>query len=222
MKITVFNIFNGKKVVLESNLSLLEYLKTNKKVNLSGANLSGANLSEANLSEANLSVANLSEANLSEAYLSGANLHGANLYVAYLSEAYLSGANLSEANLSEAYLSGANLSGTNLYRANLYGVSLSQLLRNNSVQSLLTIIHWNNLSDSLVLEMMRHDAESCGVDKMSKWASGGFLCPFIRRIRDYHFKENPRLWVSGIPLYRGIELLKILCKTENIVVEEGI
>jgi hypothetical protein len=162
--------------------------KEGSRANLYGANLSGANLYEANLSGANLSGANLS----------GANLSGANLY---------------EANLSGANLYGANLSGANLYEANLSG-----LLKRNSVHSLLTVINWGQLPDDLTLEMMRHDAESCGQEAMQAWVDSG-LCPFHDSVRDYQFQENKALWVKGSPQYRGMELLKKLCEAKGYKLE---
>jgi hypothetical protein len=62
--------------------------------------------------------------------------------------------------------------------------------------------------------MMRHDAESCGLEKMTAWAKGG-NCPFSGAKRDYQFQENKELWVEGTPQLRGMELLKALCKYKN-------
>jgi len=121
---------------------------------------------------------------------------------------------LSGANLSGAYLSGADLSGADLYgaylsRADLSGAYLSGILKHNSVQTILTIINWGSLSDKMTLEMMRHDAESCGIEAMTTWANGGH-CPFFNKKRDYMFQENAKLWKIGKPKLRGIKLLEAL------------
>ena len=140
----------------------------------------------------------------------GANLSGANLKGANLEGAYLEGANL-----KGAYLSGANLEGANLYDANLEGAYLEDLLINNSVHTLLEIIDWGELSDKLTLELMRHDAESCGIEAMTKWADGD-ECPFKTTIRDFQFKEKEELWKKGEPKLRGMELLKTLAKEKGM------
>ena len=200
MNIEIRNRFEGNIIICGEYESVKDCLEKNRGADLSRANLSGAYLYGANLSGANLY---------------GANLSGANLYGADLSRANLSGAYLYGANLSGAYLSGANLSGANLYGAYLSGANLYDLLHFNSVQTLLVIIDWNTLSDKMTLEMMRHDAESCGLDKMSMWASGG-TCPFANSKRDYMFQENRTLWKPGKPKLRGMELLKALCKEKDI------
>ena len=118
-------------------------------------------------------------------------------------------ANLYGANLSWANLSGANLSGAYLTRADLTGTDLYQLLKSNSVHTLLCAIFWGKLPDDLTLEMMRHDAESCGIEAMQKWADGG-VCPFSDSVRDYRFQERGDLWGSGVPTLRGRALLEAL------------
>ena len=135
----------------------------------------------------------------------GANLEDTNLYGAYLSGVNLSGVNLK----------GANLEGVNLEGANLKGAYLEDLLINNSVHTLLEIIDWGELSDKLTLELMRHDAESCGMKAMTKWADGD-ECPFKTTIRDFQFKEKEELWKKGEPKLRGMELLKTLAKEKGM------
>jgi hypothetical protein len=185
------------------------------------ADLYGAYLSGANLSGANLYNANLSHANLSGAYLSGANLSGANLSDADLSRAYLSGANLYNANLSRAYLSRAYLSDADLYGAylsdaDLYGANLSK-----AVYAAITILRafWRLPADAkyLTLELMAHDAESCGIEAMDKWAADKGGCPFEHSERDYYFKEDKQLWLSAspadkVPKLRGRKLLEALAE----------
>jgi hypothetical protein len=153
-----------------------------------------------------------SRANLSVANLSGANLSGANLSRADLSRANLSWTNLSRANLSGANLSGANLSWANLSRADLQNTiyAVSVILR----------AYWYLPPDAkhLTLELMAHDAESCGINAMNKWAEGKAGCPFFEHSeRDFYFKEDKGLWLSAspkdkIPKLRGRKLLEALCE----------
>ena len=152
--------------------------------------------SEANLSRANLSRANLSEANLSRADLSRADL----------SRADLSWANLSRADLSWADLSRADLSRADLSKT-IYAVAV--ILR----------AYWYLPADAkhLTLELMAHDAESCGIDAMDKWALGKGSCPFERSERDFYFQEDKGLWLSAssadkIPKLRGRKLLEALAE----------
>jgi Pentapeptide repeats (8 copies) len=201
----ITNRFSGNvmfEIDAETMRAALEQ-KVKERANLSGANLSGAHLGGADLSMADLRGADLRGADLRGADLRGANLRGANLR-----GANLSGANLSGANLCGAYLSWANLSW-----ANLCG-----LLRSNSVHTLLTTIDWGKLPDDLTLEMMRHDAESCGAEAMNKWAKTG-TCPFSTSARDYQFTENKSLWKSGKPKYRGMALLVKLCEAKGYKLE---
>ena len=150
--------------------------------------------------------ANLSRADLSRADLSGANLSGADLSGANLSRADLSGADLSGANLSRANLPGADLSGADLSGARY---SITVILR----------ITWGTLSAKLTLELMRHDAESCGMTAMNKWAKGG-SCPFANSERDFYFEEKKELWKPGVPKLRGRKLLEALAKEKEIKLKD--
>ena len=67
----------------------------------------------------------------------------------------------------------------------------------------------------MTLELMRHDAEFVGCDKMAVWANGGDW-PYEKMERDFVFKEKKEIWVSGDPKLRGIELFRALCKEKNI------
>jgi hypothetical protein len=141
----------------------------------------------------------------------------ADLSYVNLRSADLSSANLSYANLRFANLSSANLRSADLRSADLRFADLSQLLFSNSVTTLLTIIDWGQLSDELTLELMRHDAESCGIEAMTKWAnSTDGNCPFNGTVRDFQFAENKKLWVEGTPKYRGMRLLKLLAKEKGM------
>ena len=162
-----------------------------------------------------------------KADLIGANLSGADLIGANLSGADLSGANLRYANLIGANLRDANLRYADLIGANLRDANLRDLLKAASVSSLLQAIPWGNITSELTLEMMAHDAESCGIKKMDEWAKGG-KCPFSDGVRDYYFQESRGVWREAKaenkkPKYRGLILLIKLCdaygiKTEGVTV----
>jgi hypothetical protein len=71
----------------------------------------------------------------------------------------------------------------------------------------------------MTLEMMRHDAESCGIEAMNNWIKTN-KCPFVDSKRDYMFQEKKELWIPGIPELRGMELLKALCKEKGYKLED--
>ena len=119
----------------------------------------------------------------------------------------LSGADLSGADLSGADLSGADLSGANLYRANLRSAKYSLLAALRSC--------WNVYTDSLILELMRWDALSCGVEKMTAWAKGG-SCPFDKLDRDFNFQESRKLWKPGKPKMNHRQLFEALCAETKV------
>ena len=214
---------NGEIIFCEDENNICKII-SNYGANLYGADLYGADLRGANLYGADLRGADLRGANLRGADLYGADLRGADLY-----GANLSGANLRGADLRGADLYGANLRGANLSGANLRGADLKDLLIQNSILSLLQLIDWNKLPDNLTLELMAHDAESCGIEAMNKWAKNNVEkrineCPFNNRIRDYQFQENYNLWYNSttdqkIPKLRGMALLLELCKTYGIKTE---
>ena len=129
-------------------------------------------------------------------------------------------ADLRGAYLGGADLGGADLGGADLGGAYLGGAYLRDLLRSNSVHTLLTTIDWGQIPDDLTLEMMRHDAESCGLKAMTAWANNSGGCPFSNSVRDYQFQENKALWVPGPPQYRGTDLLKKLCVAKGIKTED--
>jgi hypothetical protein len=182
------------------------------RASLNGANLDGASLDGSNLTGASLYRASLNGANLDGASLDGSNLTGASLYRASLDGASLTGASLTGASLNGASLDGANLTGASLYRASLNGASL-----NGAKYSIISfvIIEFGELSDKLTIELMRHDAEFCGEDKMSAWANGGD-CPYSDMCRDFYFTEKKALWKPGKPKLRGVELWRALANEKNI------
>jgi hypothetical protein len=211
MNVEIKNRFTSHIIIVGEYASIKEALEKNRGADLQGADLRGAYLQGADLRGADLRGAYLWGAYLRGAYLQGADLRGADLRVAYLRGAYLRGAYLQGADLRGADLQGADLQGAYLQGADL---NISDLLKNNSVQTILTIINWSKLSDDLTLEMMRHDAESCGIKAMTDWTKIN-ICPFGNSRRDYLFQENKSLWVEGVPQLRGIELLRALSKEKG-------
>jgi len=108
-----------------------------------------------------------------------------------------------------ANLSCANLSGANLSKA-VYAITV--ILR----------AFWYLPPDAkhLTLELMAHDAESCGIDAMDKWAQGG-SCPFEHSERDFYFQEDKGLWLSAkkedkVPKLRGRKLLEALAEATGV------
>ena len=192
-EIIVSRKYSSTKIAVEKN-----------KQNLSEANLRGINLSGTELSGANLILADLRRADLYRANLRETDLYGANL-----SEANLIWVNLRRANLSEA-----NLNGADLWKTNLNEVDLREA--NYSI-SIMNQIDWDELSDELTLELMRHDAEICGSKAMTNWVKGG-KCPFstgnIQRL--FYFNEKKELWKPGKPRLHNMELWKALCKEKGI------
>jgi hypothetical protein len=145
-----------------------------------------------------------------ETFLRAVEQKYANLRSADLRSADLSSANLRSADLRSANLRSADLSSANLSFAK---TKLSNLLKSNSVATLLQQ-YWGQLPDDLCLEMMHHDAESCGIGAMNNWVKTD-KCPFDGSVRDYHFIENKSLWKAGKPKLRGVELLKALWRAKG-------
>ena len=121
--------------------------------------------------------------------------------------------NLAYAYLSGANLPGANLSDVNLIRSNLSGARYST---NELLQS-----YWSlPPKHPLILELMAHDAEYCGIAKMDEWAKGGY-CPFKDSVREYFFPEDREMWLSAntedkVPKLRCKKLLEALCEATNV------
>jgi hypothetical protein len=202
------------------------------RASLNGASLNGASLNEASLNGASLNGALLNGALLNRALLNGASLsrallNGALLNRASLSRASLNGASLNRASLDDASLDDASLNGASLNGALLNGALLNRASLNraslngasllNASYSIITIlkINWGELPDDLTLELMRHDAEFVGNDKMKEWIKSD-TCPYVNHCRDFYFKEKKELWKPGKPKLRGYDLFEALCDAKNI------
>jgi len=194
---------------------------------LNGASLNGASLNEASMNCASLNGASLNEASLNCASLNCASLNGASLNCASLNRTSLNRASLNgaslidasliEASLIEASLIDALLDRVSLIEASLNCASLNGASLNYARYSISTIlkISWGTLSDSLILELMRHDAEFIGYKAMDTWATGG-PCQYKTQMRDFYFAEKRSLWKKGKPKLRGLELFVALCKERKI------
>jgi len=210
------NRFTGKIIV--GGEKTLRQLTEEKRANLHGADLCGADLYEADLCGADLYGANLygadlRGADLHEADLCGANLYGADLRGADLRGADLYGADLHGANLYGADLHGADLHGANLYGANLCGAKI-EFHKFPSIR-LISSIYLNNLSVTLMLELMRRDAFAHPYpEKFDEWAKGG-KCPYQNEERFWLFVEKRNLWRKGKPQMRDSDLIIEICKSQG-------
>ena len=133
----------------------------------------------------------------------------------------LSGSNLSYSNLRGSDLRGSNLRDSDLSGSNLSGSDLSGSNLRGSIYSVVNVLRtfWGLPDDAkhLTLELMAHDAESCGIEAMDKWAKDEAGCPFAHSERDYYFQEDRQLWLSAsaadkVPKLRGRKLLEALCE----------
>jgi len=112
-------------------------------------------------------------------------------------------AKINKGEWKEADLWGANLGGADLRGAKY------------SIPILLHSVNWDELSDKLTLELMRHDALLVGNKAMNEWAKDG-NCPFVKTIRGFYFNEKGKLWKLGKPKMNEMELWIALCKEKNI------
>lgn len=146
------------------------------------------------------------------------NVYTIDLNRVNLDGAFLNGVSLNKASLNKASLDEASLIGASLDEASLNGSSLDKASLINAkyqITNLLYSINWGELSDELTLELMRHDAEIIGIDKMNEWSDGG-KCPYDNMYRDFKFAIKEKLWKAGKPKLRGLKLFKALCKEKNI------
>jgi uncharacterized protein YjbI with pentapeptide repeats len=110
---------------------------------LEGVNLVGANLERANLGSVRLEGADLSSAQLQGSDLFQAHLQNASLNAAQLEHASLVAAQLSDANLDLAQLTSAGLFMAQLQGAKLTGISLDQIVLDNTN---LTVVSWEGVA----------------------------------------------------------------------------
>jgi len=147
------------------------------------------------------------------AELSYADLRNADMRNADLRNADMRGADMQHVNMQGANMQGADMRSANMQGANMQGADMRYA--KFSILSFLRISICGDISDNLILELMRHDAEFTGKDKMSVWAKGG-ECPYKDMERDFLFDENPKLWKHGNPKLRGLSLFKAIAKELKI------
>lgn len=111
---------------------------------LTGTNLTGTNFSQAHLEKADLTGTQLTETNLAGAHLEGAKFFRAHGVGTNLRGAQLAGADFRDARLERADLRSARLDReTRLHNVNLAGVSLDQLVFDNTN---LTVVSWEGVA----------------------------------------------------------------------------
>ena len=131
-----------------------------------------------------------------------------NLQGADLQDADLRGANLRGADLQDADLRGANLQGANLQGANL------QFFEFPSTKTLSTI-PLKNISDEIILELMRWDAQAHPKPELfDKWAAGED-CPYQDEERWWIMPEKRGIWKPGPPTMKLSDLILEICKQEG-------
>jgi hypothetical protein len=183
--------------------------------NLFGAVFFNCNLQKTDFANANLSLSDMegsdcSLARMENVVLCRSKCRGCNFTKAKLTYANMVYMDVAGAIFNEANLSYANVTGSNLYASRtslitfLYSLSVSDLLR----------LDWGDLPKELALELMRHNAESCGEVAMNKWVEGG-VYPFLQICRDYLFSESRELWEPGPPKLRGMKLLQTLWEAKG-------
>uniref|UniRef100_A0A6M3Y5F9 Pentapeptide repeat-containing protein n=2 Tax=viral metagenome TaxID=1070528 RepID=A0A6M3Y5F9_9ZZZZ len=205
------NRFTGK-IIAEGEESINSLVVKNR-ANLSRADLSRADLCGANLSWADLCGANLFRADLSRADLCGANLCRANLCRANLCGANLCGANLSWADLSRADLSRADLSRTDLSRTDLCGANI-EFHQFPSIRTL-SSMPLRNISNKIILELMRLDADAYPKPELFDiWAQGGD-CPYKNEERWWWMSEKREIWKPGKPTMKLSDLILEICRQEG-------
>ena len=130
----------------------------------------------------------------------------------------LSRADLSGANLSGADLSGANLSGVDLFRAKLSGADLSrakiEFPKFPSIRTL-SSMPLKSISDEIILELMRWDAQAHPNPQLfDVWAKGGD-CPYQNEERWWMMPEKREVWKLGNPTMRLSDLILEICRQEG-------
>ena len=181
---------------------LVEYC-VREGISLQYANMQGANMRYANMQGANIRGADMQGANIRSASMLGADMQGANMR----------GADMRSADMRNADMRYANMQGANMRNADFWYANMRSA--RFGILSFLRISICGDISDNLILELMRHDAEFVGEEKMSVWAKGG-ECPYKDMERDFLFCENPKLWKPGKPKLRGLDLFKAIAKELNI------
>ena len=129
-----------------------------------------------------------------------------------------SGAGLYRADLFGADLSGADLSGAGLYRANLSGANLSgakiEFYQFPSIRTLSSMPQ-KNISDEIILELMRLDADAHPKPELfDEWAKGG-NCPYENEERWWCMPEKREVWKPGKPTMKLSDLIMAICREEG-------
>ena len=114
----------------------------------------------------------------------------------------------SKANLSGAALSGANLSGADLYGANI------EFHQFPSIRTL-SSMPLKNISDEIILELMRLDADAHPKPELfDVWAQGGG-CPYQNEERWWWMAEKRKVWKRGKPTMKLSDLILEICRQEG-------
>ena len=107
-------------------------------------------------------------------------------------------------------LRGSNLRGCNLRESDLSGSDLRESdLRGSDFYHTANL---GELSDKLILELMRWDATICGMELMNEWAKGG-SCPFDENKlfpRLFCFEQDKNLWKPGKPTKNLRQVYKMI------------
>jgi hypothetical protein len=111
-------------------------------------------------------------------------------------------------NLSRADLSGADLSGINLSGAKI------KFHQYPSIRTLSSMT-LENISDEIILELMRWDAQAHPEPELfDEWAKGG-PCPYQNEERWWWMTENKEVWKAGKPTMKLSDLVLEICKQEG-------
>lgn len=191
--------------MVDMNRKMIEKDKLREIIKYHNRWLLGNGGKRANFCKLNLFETNFNNNNLKKADFSNANLTRSSFVEADLTEVNFKNANLTETNLAKARFFGANLKGA------IY--SVNNLLR----------AYWQLPDDEsyLILELMAHEAESCGIETMDKWIANKIIYPFDSVERDFCFMEDKWLWLGAkledkTPRLRGRKLLEALAKACSI------
>ena len=220
--IEIKNRYTGKIILSGHYESIKDALEKNSSTNFRYSNFRGSDFSYFDFSGSNFrgsdfSYSDFSDSDFSYSDLSGSNFRYSDFSGSNFSYSDLSGSNFSDSNFSYSDFSDSNFSGSNFSGSNFRYSDFSGSDLRYSRYSIIGVfqLNYHELSDKLTLELMRHNAEFCGKEKMESWADGGD-CPYAIMARDFIFNEKAKLWKSGKPKLRGLKLWKALAKEKEI------